>query len=148
MSFVSNYLHCVWGTKHMVPYFTEQNTRDILWHILNKARENDIWIDNLNAYRDHMHCLLSLKPDQCLSQVIKQIKGESSYWINRNVNLERRFQWGPEYYASSVSSKILPVVREYIRNQEHHHRDKSWEQEQKEYQTMITRLLKPFRLDR
>ena len=148
MAYVSNYLHCVWGTKYRVPYFSALNTRDILMHILSNARNQGIWIDNLNAYQDHMHCLISLNPDLSLSKVVKLIKGESAYWINRNIHLDQEFRWAHEYYGSSVNTKMLPVVRHYIQYQEIHHQNKTWAQEEKEYQAMITKLLSPFRLDR
>jgi len=145
MPYVTNNLHCVWGTKKRYPFFTESNTKDIMIHIMNYARENDIWIDNLNAYKDHMHCLISLQADQSLSKVINLIKGESSHWINETLHLGREFSWAEEYFASSVSIKMLPVIRHYIQNQQQHHQTKTWAQEEKEYQRMITKLLQPFR---
>jgi putative transposase len=141
MAHVSNYLHCVWATKSRIPYFTETNTTDILIHIFNHARDQGIWIDNVNVYRNHLHCLLSLNPDQSLSTVIKLIKGESSCWINRNIMLDQKFGWCHEYYAASVSMKALPIVRHYIKNQKAHHQMKTWEQEEEECKVMITGLL-------
>jgi REP element-mobilizing transposase RayT len=124
------------------------NQADIQIHIYNNAHQKGIWIDRIHAYVDHVHCLISLDPDQQLSKVIQLIKGESSFWINRNILLNQEFKWADEYYASSISSNALIKVRDYIQNQEIHHKTKSWEQEEKEYQAMITKLLSPFRLDR
>ena len=62
------------------------------------------------------------------------IKGESSYWINKNNLTTRKFEWQDEYYASSVSKSKLDVVRNYIKNQEEHHRNKSFLEE---YQELI-----------
>lgn len=144
MSHVTNYVHCVWGTKARYPFFTEGNTRDIMMHIQTNAKDKDIWIDQLNAHQDHMHCLISLNQDQKLSEVIHLIKGESSRWISKNIILERKFGWAVDYYASSVSIKMIPVVRQYIQNQSVHHQSKTWTQEEKEYQLMISKLLQPF----
>ena len=109
MSHVKNYVHCVWGTKRRHPFFTEGNTRDIMVHIRSYASEKNIWIDHLNAYQNHVHCLISLRADQCLAEVINQIKGESSHWINQHIRMDSKFSWAVDYYASSVSLKVIPV---------------------------------------
>lgn len=49
------------------------------------------------------------------------IKGESSYWINKNELTEEKFSWQNDYYVASVSKSHLKRVRDYIRNQEIHH---------------------------
>jgi putative transposase len=62
------------------------------------------------------------------------IKGESSYWINKNIDLfpnlkGEKFEWQSEYFALSVSESILKRVLNYIKNQENHHRKKSFGEE-------------------
>jgi REP element-mobilizing transposase RayT len=64
--------------------------------------------------------------------VIQQIKGESSFWINKNKLTGYRFEWAEDYYSVSISGTHLNIIREYIRNQEEHHRKKSWEEEYNE----------------
>jgi REP element-mobilizing transposase RayT len=61
------------------------------------------------------------------------IKGEASYWINKNPTSQRRFEWADEYFAVSVSESQIDSVRDYIKNQEEHHRKKTWEQEYSEF---------------
>jgi putative transposase len=92
-----------------------------------------IYIDFINGHSEHIHCLLSLNPDQSLSKVIQLIKGEASFWINKNALSKQRFEWAEEYFAISVSESHLPRVREYIRNQERHHKEKTWEEEYDEF---------------
>ena len=57
------------------------------------------------------------------------IKGESSFWINKNRLCKTRFEWQDEYFAASVSESIVGNVRKYIANQEEHHRGKSFDEE-------------------
>jgi len=57
---------------------------------------------------------------------MQQIKGESSYWINKNSLINYKFRWAVEYYAASVSESHLTRVRNYIRNQERHHKVQTW----------------------
>jgi putative transposase len=129
MSHVKNWLHCVWGTKNKVPFLKGQMRYDLIEHIRSNAQSKNIYIDFINGYSDHIHCLISLNPDQSLGKVIQLIKGESSFWINRSGLASGRFEWAIEYFAVSVSESHLHKVREYIKNQEEHHRKKNWEEE-------------------
>ena len=135
MSYVKNWLHCVWGTKNRIPFLVKQSKEDILRHIKANAKEKNIYIDIINGHTEHLHCLISLSPDQSLSKVIQFIKGESSYWINKSGLTKYKFAWAVEYFAVSVSESHLPVVRRYIRNQEEHHRRKTWDEEYDEFIT-------------
>ena len=129
MAYVKNWLHCVWGTKNRVPFLSENLAIEIIKHIKINAKEKGIYIDTLNGHKEHLHCLISLGPDQTLSKVIQLIKGESSFWINKKRLSKYRFEWAVEYFGVSISESHLPRVRKYIKNQEEHHRKKSWEEE-------------------
>jgi len=129
MAFVKVWLHCVWGTKNRTPYFTTQNKDLIFSHILENAKAKDIHIDSINGGKEHVHCTISLGIDQTVMKVLQMIKGESSNWINKNKLVKGKFEWADEYYAVSVSESLLPKVREYIKNQEEHHRHKTWDEE-------------------
>jgi len=61
------------------------------------------------------------------------VKGESSYWINKNNITRHDFEWADEYFAVSASESHMNKVREYIKNQEEHHRKKTWEEEYNEF---------------
>tara|TARA_R110000737_G_scaffold353433_2_gene405295 strand:- start:13835 stop:14065 length:231 start_codon:yes stop_codon:yes gene_type:complete len=62
------------------------------------------------------------------------IKGESSFWINKNKLTQEKFEWQDEYFAVSVSESKLNKVRDYIRNQEEHHKRNTF---QEEYEAFI-----------
>ncbi len=93
-------------------------------HIQTNAKSKGIHLDVIGGSRDHLHILISLRPDKSLSQTIQMIKGESSHWINESSLVPARFEWQTEYYAVSVGEKDLGRVRAYICNQEEHHRKK------------------------
>ncbi|MDP4224643.1 MAG: transposase, partial [Bacteroidota bacterium] len=78
-------------------------------------------------------CLLQLRYDQPLSEVMQLLKGESSYWINKNKVVKGKFEWADEYYAASVSESQLQRVRNYIKFQERHHESRTWEDEYSEF---------------
>lgn len=129
MPYVKIWLHCVWGTKRRKPFLIPAKKMEIINHIRLNAIKHGIYIDFLNGYSEHLHCLLQLPPDKSLSQVMQLIKGESSRWINQNLRLKYRFEWADEYFSMSVSESGISNVRQYIKNQEKHHRKETWEAE-------------------
>jgi REP element-mobilizing transposase RayT len=133
MAYVKIWLHCVWGTKNRTRFLLGDRKGEVINHILINAREKGIYIDFLNGHTEHLHCLLSMNQDQSLSKVMQMIKGESSFWINKNSVIKDKFEWAEEYYGVSVSKSHVKFVREYIKNQEQHHRNKSWDEECDEF---------------
>jgi len=133
MAYVKNWLHCVWGTKNRVAFLRPERKFEIINHIRTNAGSKGIYIDFLNGHTEHLHCLLLLDCDRSLSKVMQLIKGEASHWINSNRLIRIKFEWADEYYAVSVSESNIDSVREYIKNQEEHHRIKTWDQECEEF---------------
>ena len=129
MAYVKIWVHCVWGTKNRTPFLTREIMTKLIDHIRINAKEKGIYIDVLNGHKEHIHCIISLNPDQTLAKVIQLIKGESSFWVNKNKLTRYRFEWAVEYYGVSVSESQLHHVRKYIENQEVHHKIKTWEDE-------------------
>ena len=133
MAYVRIWIHCVWGTKRRIPFLNTSNKRVILEHIIANAKEKGIHIDFINGHREHIHCILSLNADQTLSKSIQLMKGESSFWINKNQLCTGKFEWADEYFAVSVSESQINSVRDYVKNQEKHHSKKSWNEEYEEF---------------
>ncbi len=102
-------------------------------HIRQNAKSKQIFIDSLNGVEDHIHVLLALNADMNIAKAIQLIKGESSFWINKQKMTASTFEWADEYYAVSVSESQLQKVRDYIDNQEEHHRKKTFLEECDEF---------------
>ena len=64
-----------------------------------------------------------------MSKIAQLIKGESSRWINKNNLVQGKFIWQDDYWAVGVSESHLKSVRNYIRCQEEHHKEKSFSEE-------------------
>lgn len=134
MPFVKVYIHFVWSTKNRVPYLDTKEVRQKVWqHIRENAKEKGIFVDFVNGYSDHCHCLISLGVDQTIQKTMQLIKGESSFWINKQGLIKQKFEWQDEYFAVSVSESIIDKVRNYIKKQEEHHSKKSFQQEYNEF---------------
>lgn len=122
MSWVRIWVHLVFSTKNREPFLNSKELRKkVFQHIKQNAEAKDIWLDCVNGYTDHAHCLVSLNKEQSISKVAQLIKGESSFWINQNKLIERKFMWQDDYWAVSVSESHLEQTRRYIFNQEQHH---------------------------
>ncbi len=134
MPFVKVYIHFVWSTKNRYPFLDSKELRLQVWnHIKSNAKEKGIFIDFINGYIDHCHCLVSLGVDQTIQKVMQMIKGESSFWINKNELTKEKFEWQDEYFAVSVSESMIDRAREYIKNQEDHHKRKTFQDEYDEF---------------
>ena len=109
-------------------------TRPLLFtHIRENARTKGIYLDFINGFVEHVHTLISLGGDQSVSKVAQLLKGESSHWANQQQLMATNLEWQDEYIAVSVSDSMVDTVREYIKNQEEHHRKKSFAEEYDEF---------------
>ena len=96
----------------------------LLQHIKENSINKEIYIDCMNCTTDHIHLLVSLGAEQTVAKTAMLIKGESSFWVNRQKLIHGKFEWQDEYIALSVSYSAVEKVRAYISNQEEHHRKK------------------------
>jgi putative transposase len=134
MSFVSIWVHVVWATKRRQSVLKKPVRYTIFNHIRENALNKGIHLDHINGYDDHVHCLISMNPDQNIAAIVQALKGESAYWVNHKTDLlEQPLKWCEDYYAASVSTSGLDAVRNYIRNQEIHHSRKSFKRECREF---------------
>ncbi len=129
MSLIRIWVHCVWTTKNRIPYLRDQIREKVISHIRENAAEKGIYIDHINGYLEHLHALISLGGKQNISEIMQKIKGESSFWINKNKLTRLKFEWQDDFYAVSIGMNQLEYLREYIRNQVKHHQHVSLEEE-------------------
>jgi len=135
MPFVKIWLHVVFSTKDREKYLTDNVRNKVINHILENAKLKGIFIDTIGGYKEHLHCLISLGTEQNVAKIINLIKGESSYWMNKNKITQKKFEWVDEYFAASVSESQINTIRNYIKKQEDHHRKKNYSEEYEEFMT-------------
>jgi putative transposase len=133
MSYTILFVHAVWATKERQPLLIQDVLEKLLSHIRENARTKNIHIDSLNGHKDHIHCLISMDSSQTLANILNLIKGESSFWINKNKLTKSKFEWQDDYFASSVSPSVIAKVRHYNQNQNTHHQKKTFKQEYEEF---------------
>jgi REP element-mobilizing transposase RayT len=129
MPFTKIWIRIIWSTKNREKIITKELKKVLLEHIIENAKLKGIFIKTINCVNDHVHLLISLGREQSISKVVMMIKGESSNWVNKNKLVNGKFEWQDEYIAVSVSESVVDKVFDYIKNQEEHHRNKSFEEE-------------------
>lgn len=78
---------------------------------------------------DHIHILIGIKPNKALSDLVRDIKANSSQFINEKSWINGKFEWQTGFGAFSYSHSQLTNVINYIKNQEEHHKTKTLKEE-------------------
>lgn len=134
MPYVKVYIHFVWSTKNRGKFLSSKEIRTQVWkHIKDNSIAKGIYIDTINGFSDHCHCLVSLGVNQNIQQIMQLIKGESSFWINKEKLTKEKFEWQDEYFVASVSESLIERTRNYIKGQENHHEKVSFQHEYKDF---------------
>jgi REP element-mobilizing transposase RayT len=129
MSYIRIWVHCVWTTKKRIPYLGDEIRDKVIFHIRENAESKGIYVDHINGYLEHLHALISLGGSQAVSEIMQKIKGESSYWINKNKLTRLKFEWQDDFYAVSLGMPQLDNLRDYIRRQSQHHKAVRFQEE-------------------
>lgn len=132
-SFNKIWIHCIWSTKERSHLIVPDIETMVYNFISDQLREIDCPVRIINGMPDHIHCLFMLNPQKSIAEVIKQIKGSSSHFINQNNLTNEKFSWQTGYAAYSVSESVLDKVFYYIKNQKIHHQKKSFQQEYNDF---------------
>lgn len=131
MSYIKIWIHFIWSTKNREKLINKELKYKLYGHIRENAKNKGIYLDHINRIEEHVHLLISFSGEQYASKIAFLLKGESSFWVNKNKLINRKFEWQDEFMYVSVSESDVPRVREYIRNQEEHHKKLTFAEEYK-----------------
>jgi putative transposase len=123
------YAHVIWAIRNKETRLSKTIRVVLFAHLQKTAEEKGIKIIQVGGADDHVHVLVQLHPAQNLAQVIRQLKAESSDWLNATQLLPQGFEWEEEYAAYSVSPSAVKQVMDYLDRQEEYHKTKSLEAE-------------------
>lgn len=123
------YLHVIFAVKGrdnlISPTWKEELYKYITGIVTNKNQK----LIAINGMPNHVHLLIGLKPDIALSDLIRDVKANSSKFINDKQWVMGKFEWQAGFGGFSYSHSQLDVIINYIRNQEEHHKTKSFREE-------------------
>ena len=123
------WIHLIWGTKNHERIMFKDHAKQIHHHLLEKSDKLEIPLEILRIQPEHVHAMINLPSNKLLSEFVKNIKGECSSWINQNKLFNQHFSWQRGYGGFSVSASQYDIVKNYIKNQEEHHRKKTFQEE-------------------
>ncbi|HPM03299.1 MAG TPA: IS200/IS605 family transposase [Candidatus Cloacimonadota bacterium] len=134
------HIHAVFSVQNRISLISEKWRERLYQYITGIVQNNGHKMLAINGMPDHLHILFGMRPAQSLSDLMQDIKGDSSKWINSNRFVAGKFSWQEGYGAFSYSKKDLDQIIPYIMNQEEHHRSRS-------FITEYTSLLDEFEVD-
>lgn len=123
------WIHFIWETLDKQKILHLDARKTISNFLYNYCKEKKIFMKINFVNADHVHALVDLPTNLSIEECIKLLKGASSFFINKQEVINTKFSWGKGYGAFSVSPSQLDKVISYIKNQEEHHRVKSFTEE-------------------
>lgn len=128
---LSLHYHLVFSTKER-RNFIDPAWRERLHAYLGGAtRTLDAIPEAIGGTGDHVHLLIGLRATHCLADVLRDLKSASSEWVHQEIRMAI-FAWQEGYGAFTVSASSRQRVAQYIRNQEEHHRKRTFQEEYRE----------------
>ena len=129
-SLLKIWIHGILCTKNRMPLITDTFEGQLYEHIKSKLEnELDCKLRIINGFSNHLHILFLLSANFSIRDIFKNIKGETSHWINLSDFTKNKFAWQIGYGAFSVSESIVGEVEKYIANQKDHHKKISYGEE-------------------
>jgi REP element-mobilizing transposase RayT len=98
-------------------------------YITGIVQNNNHKLIAINGMPNHLHVFVGYKPHQLIPDLLQDIKGSSSGWINNKGFVSGKFNWQEGYGAFSYSHSHIDRVVKYIQNQEQHHKKKTFKEE-------------------
>jgi putative transposase len=116
------FYHIVWTTKYRQPVITEEIEKYLFPFLENKVKRFGCIIHKCNGMEDHIHITISIPPSESVSDIIGKLKGSSSYFLNKELQITDDFYWSDGYGVLSFAERDLPAVMKYIEKQKEYHK--------------------------
>jgi len=128
-TFTQIYIHVVFAVKGRQNLISNHWKEDLNKYIAGIIKGKGHKPIIVNGMPDHIHAFIGLKPVMAISDLVRDIKNNSSKFINSNKWIEGKFSWQEGYGVFSYSHSHIDKVFNYIKNQEEHHKKKTFRQE-------------------
>jgi REP element-mobilizing transposase RayT len=132
------YVFAVKGRQNFIKKEFEQELYKYILGIITRKEQKSLAV---NGMPDHVHVLVGLKPVMRISDLVRDIKNNSSNFINDKGWLKQKFSWQDGYGAFSYSQSNFGKVIDYIKNQKKHHAKRTFKQE---YLSFLKKFEIPF----
>jgi REP element-mobilizing transposase RayT len=120
-AYTQNFYHTVFSTKHRTMLITSDLEERLYPFMGGILRDFRCTLLAINGMPDHVRLLIRYRADLSHSEMLQQIKGRSSKWINESLPQRANFSWQEGYGGFTVSKSAVPEVEAYIARQKEHH---------------------------
>jgi REP-associated tyrosine transposase len=128
-TFSQLYIHIIFAVKGRQNLISKRWKEDLNKYIAGIIKGKDQKPIIVNGMSDHIHAFIGLKPSMAISDLVRDIKNNSTNFINKNKLVKGKFSWQAGYGAFSYSHSHIGSVYNYIKNQEAHHRKRTFKEE-------------------
>ncbi|MBN2709427.1 MAG: IS200/IS605 family transposase [Calditrichaceae bacterium] len=123
------HIHVVFAVQNRISFISKTWEQRLYQYITGIIQNHGHKMLAINGMPDHVHILFGMRPTQSLSDLMRDVKGDSSLWINENKFVVGKFSWQEGYGAFSYSKSQISAVATYIENQKQHHKNKNFVEE-------------------
>jgi len=127
--------HIVFRTKNSKKTLAQEHINELYAYILGTIKNKNCFLYRINGMEDHIHLLSDLHPNIALADYLRDIKTSSSIWLKQSGKFSAFEGWADGYAALTYAWKDKDMIVNYIKNQQEHHKEESFEDE-------LRRLLK------
>jgi putative transposase len=132
-TFSQIYIHFVIVVKKRDNLIPKENREELFEYMAGIIRNKGQKPIIINGVGNHVHIFVGLKPDMKISDLARDIKNNSTNFINKMNWIKGKFSWQPGYGVFSYAESQVEVVFNYINNQEYHHQKKTFQEEYLEF---------------
>ena len=123
------YIHIIFAVKGRRNLISSSWKNELYKYITGIITNEAQKLIAINGMPDHIHLLVGLKPTIALSNLVRDIKANSSRFVNEKSWIKGKFEWQHGFGAFSYSHSQLDTIINYINNQEEHHKKKTFKEE-------------------
>jgi putative transposase len=121
MPFWRLYYHLIWPTRHREHLLSAEVEAQLYPYLVSKAAENGVYVYAINGWYDHIHMVVAIPPKHAVAEIVKRLKGASSYYVSNELRSMENFAWHRGYGALSVGERQRSIAEAYVLNQKQHH---------------------------
>ena len=136
-TFSQIYIQTVFAVSNRLSLIRPEFKEEVYKYITGIVRNQGQKLISINGMPDHVHILIGLKPSMALSDLVREIKSDSSNFVNEQRFVGGKFSWQEGYGAFSYGHSQLDRIIRYIQNQEKHHTRRSFKDE---YLTLLRKF--------
>jgi len=126
------HIQAVFAVKYRLSVIQRDWKDELYKYITGIIQQNGHKLLIINGVEDHTHIFFGMRPTQSLSDLMQDVKGNSSKWINEKKFVSSHFEWQSGFGAFSYSKSQIADVIKYIQNQEAHHAKQTFLDEYRE----------------